>query len=141
MAYINIYTGNPNAGGTDGTLISYGGSQTSPLAVTLDKTKSEATVVKCAVRCDTGYALSGDLKLSLSGATASKWKLSPDDKTFTDTDKVLASTNWSDFISLKGIGNTNTVFWVKVSCSPDEAVARDTSVSIVATGVVESKKE
>ena len=34
--YMNLYMGNPTAGGTDGTIVSLDGSQTSPVMFTLD---------------------------------------------------------------------------------------------------------
>ena len=137
MAYINLYTNNPTAGGTDGTVVSLDGAQTSPISVTLDKTKAESKAIKCAIRCDAGYKTSGDVTISLSGTTASKWKLAKDSN-YADAAAALTSAAWADSIAVSGVGTTNTVFWAKASASTDENPSKDTSVSIVASCTIES---
>ena len=138
MAYINLYTNNPTAGGTDGTVVSLDGAQTSPISVTLDKTKAESKAIKCAIRCDTGYKTSGDVTISLSGTTASKWKLAKDSN-YADAAAALTGATWADSIAISGVGTTaNTIFWVKASASTDENPSKDTSVSIKASCTIES---
>lgn len=137
MAYINLYTNNPTAGGTDGTVVSLDGTQTSPISVTLDKTKAESKAIKCAIRCDTGYKTSGDVTISLSGTTASKWKLAKD-SSFADAAAALTGATWADSIAISGVTTANTVFWVKASSTTDENPSKDTSVSIKASCTIES---
>ena len=137
MAYINIYMNNPTAAGTDGTVVSLDGTQTSPISVTLDKTKAESKAIKCAIRCDAGYKASGDVTISLSGTTAAKWKLAVDNS-YADAAAAIAGASWGDSITLSGVAATNTVFWAKAASTTDENPSKDTSVSIVAASVVEA---
>ena len=137
MAYINLYTNNPTAGGTDGTVVSLDGAQTSPISVTLDKTKAESKAIKCAIRCDSGYKVSGDVTVSISGTTAAKWKLAVDNS-YADAAAALTSAAWADSIAVSGVGTTNIVFWAKASASTDENPSKDTSVSIKASCTIES---
>ena len=137
MAYINLYTNNPTAGGTDGTVVSLDGTQTSPISVTLDKTKAESKAIKCAIRCDTGYKTSGDVTISLSGTTASKWKLAKDSN-YADAAAALTSAAWADSIVVSGVTTANTIFWAKAASSVDENTTKDTSVSIKASCTIES---
>ncbi len=137
MAYINLYTNNPTAGGTDGTVVSLDGTQTSPISVTLDKTKAESKAIKCAIRCDAGYKASGDVTISLSGTTAAKWKLAKDSN-YADAAAALTSAAWADSIAISGVTTANTIFWVKASSTTDENPTKDTSVSIKASCTIES---
>ena len=57
--YYHIYTNNPSAGLQDGTVVSENGLMTAPISVTLDATKNESKVIKCAIRCEKGYESSG----------------------------------------------------------------------------------
>ena len=60
---IHIYTNNPTAAGTDGTLVSEENAMTTPISAILAVTAATGAskAVKCAVRCDAGYAVRGDL--------------------------------------------------------------------------------
>lgn len=53
-AYLNVYMNNPTADGTDGTQVSTDGANTSPISATLDASKAESSVIKCALRCESG---------------------------------------------------------------------------------------
>ena len=57
--YYHIYTNNPSAGLQDGTVVSENGLMTAPISVTLDATRNESKVIKCAIRCEEGYESSG----------------------------------------------------------------------------------
>lgn len=87
--YHHIYTNNPTAGNTDGTMISENGAMTAPLTVTLDAAKSESKIIKLAIRCEEGYETIGDTTISIyhdngngtytpTGGNVEKWKLAAD---------------------------------------------------------------
>ena len=118
--YINLYMNNPTAGGTDGTAISLDGSQTAPLSVTLDASKSESKTVKCAVRCESGFMTSGFTTISFAGETAAKWSACD-----TENGTYASSLRISDAVT-----GTNRLFYIKAQTSPDEQPHRDTSVTI-----------
>lgn len=131
---LHIYTNNPTAGKTDGTEASSGTGLT-PISVTLDASKAESAAVKCAVRCDDGYKIDGDVTVSLKGTSSAKWKLATDDD-FTDSQSALASAIWQDKITLADVADSNVIFWAKAMSSKDEPPQKDTSVSIEAVGKV-----
>lgn len=120
MAYINMYNNNPTAGLTDGTLVSTGGAQTNPIAVTLDATQSETAIVKLALRCENGYHTQGNTVISFSGVSAGYW-------TACDTEN---GTYASTLTITSSIDSTNTIFYVKAASSTSEAPNLDTAVSI-----------
>ena len=87
--YFHIYTNNPTVGQKDGTVISEARSFTSPLSVTLDAAEGAETIVKCAVRCDSGYTTDSSgvtittyyyngSEYVASGGNVAKWKLAKD---------------------------------------------------------------
>ena len=121
--YINLYTNNPTAGGTDGTAVSIGDTETNPISVSLDASKNESRVLPVAIRTDNGYKTDGDTIISFDGTSKDKWSLSATENgTFTDTLTISDS-----------IGSTNKIFYVKASSSSDEKPSNDTSVNIKVT--------
>lgn len=121
--YINLYTNNPTAGGTDGTAVSTGDTETNPISVSLDASKNESRVLPVAIRTDNGYKTDGDTIISFEGTSKDKWSLSATENgTFTDTLTISDS-----------IGSTNKIFYVKASSSSDEKPSNDTSVNIKVT--------
>lgn len=61
--YYHLYVNNPTVGQTDGTIVSENGLMTSPISVTLDATKNEKKVIKCAIRCEEGYESTGTITI------------------------------------------------------------------------------
>lgn len=132
MAHHAIYINNPTAGTTDGTKIS-SGTGTQPLKATLDATQSETAIIKCAVRCDSGYKIESDTTIFFIGDTADKWQVAEDN----DYDNATIAgqmCEWQSEITLESVTSVNKVFWVKVSSSSDENPANDDSVTIQAVG-------
>ena len=68
-AYINLYTGNPTAAGTDGTAVSTGDTEASPVSVTLNASNAETAIIKCALRCESGYKTSGNTVITFTGSS------------------------------------------------------------------------
>ncbi len=131
---LHIYTNNPTAGKTDGTEAS-SGTGLIPISVTLDASKAESAAVKCAVRCDDGYKIDGDVTVGLKGTSSAKWKLAVDDD-FADNQSALSNAIWLDKISLSDVAYGNVIFWAKAMSSEDEPPQKDISVSIEAVGKV-----
>lgn len=129
-AYLNVYMNNPTADGTDGTQVSTDGANTSPISATLDASKEENAVIKCALRCESGYKTSADgVALSFDGTTATKWLVAYSASNTGDTapsDSAFASTAT---IPVQ-IEQKNVIFWVKATSSKDENPANDTSVKL-----------
>ena len=119
---------NPTAGDTDGTAISTGGDQTSPLVITLDASTNETKKAKLGIRCEAGYATTGDTTIQDNNDTADRWKFGlTENGTFTDT-LVIAST----------IDTVNTIFYAQASSDSLETPTRDTSVSMRVNTVIQA---
>ena len=131
---LHIYINNPTAGGTDGTEASTGAG-TTPIAVTLDAAKNEEQAVKCAVRCDSGFKIDGDVSIAISGDSADKWKVANDDS-YADSESALLSAAWGDSLTLSDVADTNVLFWAKAASANTEVPQKDASVTITATGKV-----
>ena len=132
--HIHIFMNNPTAGAVDGTEIS-SGDDTLPLTFLLDASESESQAAKCAVRCDSGYLISGNLSVYFEGTTSAKWKVAADNN-FSSPADALESANWQDSIDLAEVDATNKIFWVKAASSTDENPQNDKSVKIKAEGYV-----
>lgn len=120
MANIKLYYNNPTAGGTDGTVASEDGAQTSPVTVTLDASLADEVTIPLALRCNSGFCTVGNTTITPSGTSAGKW--------------TLCATSSGTFTSSLTIGTsidaTNTVFYAKVASSADETAQNDTSVTL-----------
>lgn len=132
---LHIYMNNPTAGSTDGTEVS-SGTELAPISVLLDAGKGEQKAVKCAVRCESGFRIDGTLTVKFVGDHAGKWKAATDNKYTAET--ALESAEWKDNISLSGVADKNTIFWVKALSTTDEPPQQDTSVDIQAEGLLVS---
>ena len=132
---LHIYMNNPTEGGKDGTEVS-SGTELAPISVLLDAGKGEQKAVKCAVRCESGFHIDGELTIKFVGDHADKWKVATDNDYTTDT--VLTAADWKDEIALSGVGTVNVIFWVKAMSSSDEQPQSDVSVDLQAEGLLVS---
>ena len=105
--FINVYTGNPTEGGTDGTIISTDGAQTAPLVVSLDASIEETKKTKLAVRCESGYQTTAGTIIQDNGDTNDHWKLSlTENGTYTDS-----------IVFSNGIDTGNAIFYAQTLLS------------------------
>ena len=132
--YINIYAGNPTSGSTDGTQVSTDGANTSPITVALDASKSESATVKCAIRCETGYKVVGDVTIAPTGTNAAKWSVAYDSTATADT--APDDSKFGATATIPNVAAANVVFWVKATSSAGEDPANDTTVKIQAQGKI-----
>ena len=134
MAKLHFYMNNPTAGDTDGTEIS-NNTNVLPLTLTLDASKEETQVAKCAVRCDSGYSISGGASIYGSGDNSAKWQFALDNN-FLDTETALTFATWQDSIVAGSVGSANVIFWAKATSSSLESPQNDRTVKINGKGLV-----
>ena len=132
---LHIYMNNPTVGGKDGTEVS-SGTELAPISVLLDAGKGEQKAVKCAVRCESGFHIDGELTIKFVGDHADKWQAATDNKYSAET--ALESAEWKDSIALSNVADKNTIFWVKAVSTADEKPQQDVSVDIQAEGLLVS---
>ena len=119
MNYIAVMSGNPTAGETDGWEVSSGGLYTSPVSATLERNANKN--IKCAVRCQEGYVCN-----SVSLTSNYEWlTLSVDGENFSNT------------ISLSDVGDTNKIFYVKITAGTDTGTVNG---AIALAGSVEQRQ-
>lgn len=117
--YINIYMGNPTAGGTDGTAVSTGGLMTAPIAVTLEASQNEVKVVPLAIRTEQGYTTTGTVTISDNNDTNDRLKFCwTPDGTFADSITTAGA-----------ISSVNTLFYAQFTSSSLDTPVVDTSFS------------
>lgn len=127
-AFINLYTGNPTAGSTDGTIISEGGAQTAPLVVTLDASQNESKKTKLGIRCESGYQATPGTVIQDYNDTNDRWKFC-----------LTENGTYSDSITIGGgIDTGNSIFYAQASSSSLESPSRDTSVAIRVNCTIEA---
>ena len=134
MSHIHLYMNNPTAGAVDGTEIS-SGDESLPLTLTLDASRSETSAAKCAVRCDSGYSLSGGATIYADGTNSDTWTFAADNSYNSASDALIFGTFQSQLV-LSDVATTNTLFWAKATSSTQTSPANDRTVDIVAEGLV-----
>ena len=132
---LHIYTNNPTEGSKDETEVS-SGTELAPISVLLDAGKGEQKAVKCAVRCESGFHIDGELTIKFVGDHASRWKVASNNGYTVDT--ALESADWKDSIAISNVADKNTIFWVKAVSTADEKPQQDVSVDIQAEGLLVS---
>ncbi|WP_196607378.1 hypothetical protein [Pectinatus frisingensis] len=135
--YISLYNNNPTAAGVDGSILSEDGTQTAPLIATLNATKAESLIQKCAVRCAAGYKTAGNTTISFNGANATKWSIAPDNN-YADATAAAAAVYANTLTITDIITAANNIFWIKTTSSADEQPQNDVSVSIQVNTVIAS---
>ena len=97
MDMIAIFKGSPTSGSRDGTEVSSDGLMTTPVDSILDRGTNNVQTL--AVRCENGYETDA---VTLTSQVA--WlRLSED------------NTTYSDSITLYNVGDTNTLFYAKIT--------------------------
>lgn len=132
--HIHLFMNNPTAGEVDGTEIS-SGDESLPLSFTLDVSKSETGVAKCAVRCDSGYSIDGGARIYFDGSDTSKWQVA-NNENFADSSEALTMADWQNEITVSNVAATNVIFWVKALTGSAENPQNDRSADILAQGLV-----
>ena len=131
---MHFYMNNPTAGDTDGTEIS-NNTNVLPLTMTLDASQEQTGVAKCAIRCDSGYSISGGASIYGSGDNSAKWQFALDNN-YTDSDTALTFATWQDSIIANGVNSVNSIFWAKATSSSLESPQNDRTVKINGAGLV-----
>lgn len=121
MAYINIYQGNPTAGGTDGTVVSSDGSFTAPISFSLDASQSESKVVTCAIRTETGYRAT-DVTIQPT-KTSSPFTLCK-----------TANGTYTTTLTFAEVTAVNSVFYVKASSTSSDLPTSTRSIKLQYNG-------
>ena len=134
MAKMHFYMNNPTAGATDGTEIS-NNTEVLPLTLTLDASKEETGAAKCAIRCESGYSISGGASIYASGNNSDKWQFAIDNN-YSSADDAIQFGVWQDTIVANGVSSVNSIFWAKATSSSLENPSNDRSVDIIGAGLV-----
>lgn len=107
-----IYTGNPTAGGTDGTAVSENGVMSSPITGQVD-TDGEVTIT-CAARAPEGE--SGSITIAAAHIEDGEYVSGGDGRLWLSTD----GEDWDSSIELS-ITDRNTLFYVQLVGNGDSA--------------------
>lgn len=128
--YINLYMGDVTEGGTDGTQVSLDGAGTSPLAFSLDATDTtkQSNILPVAIRCESGYATTGDTVITFKGTNAGLWGVAAKQSDAFSSSYTISSS----------IGAKNVLFYVQAKVNSDEKPLNDTSVKIQVTTKVKA---
>lgn len=119
-SWINLYKNNPTEGAKDGTAISTDGDFTAPLTFTLDASKNESGVQKCAIRTESGYTTYGSISISDLNDTDDRLKLCwTADGEFTDS-----------ITTDEAITDVNKIFYVQGGSSSSENPQTDRSIKL-----------
>ena len=110
MDYIAIFNNNPTDGGTDGSEVSQDRVMNNPISAVVNS--GDSKIVKCAVRCVSGYHVSGDLHIAAVIYDEETGEYERDYDYIKVSDAEDGS--YSSSIDLSNVGDTNKVFWVKI---------------------------
>lgn len=139
--YLKIFNENITADQKDGTAVSEGSFE-NPIVFNLNVTNEQVGYVKLAIRCDEGYIADGDVAVSVKSKTdgastnASRYQLCADN----DYDvTAVRSATFSDTLTIKGLTDTNKIFWLKCTSSKDEKPSVDKGCVLHAAGTIKAK--
>lgn len=135
ITHLHLYMNNPSEGLRDGTEIS-AGDGTLPLTFLLEVNTAGTKCQLCAVRCDEGFYVNGTTTILKEGTSAGKWKFAYISSNFVTAEEALENAEWLDTLDIANVADTNKTFWVKATTATTDAVVSDTSVQIIATGLV-----
>lgn len=126
--FLNVYFGNPTAGGRDGTVVSTDGDQTAPIVINLDASQNEVKKAKLGIRCESGYETAPNTIIQDKNDASDTWKFSlSENGVFADSITIASA-----------ISSVNTIFWAQASSSSLETPARDTSVKLNVTATIQA---
>ena len=127
MALINIFKNNPTVGLTDGASISAAGDFSAPIQFSLDAASNESAVQKLAIRTNSGYRVNGNTTITDINDSNDRIKLS-----------LTENGTWSDTLTIGGVSDVNTVFYIKASSASTELPTLDRSASLKVTAIIEA---
>lgn len=129
--YYHLYMNNPTAGAADGTKVSEDHAFTAPISAVLNASNNESTLIKLAIRCESGYETVGNItikKLYWNGTTTAetggkldKWKFAED----LSTPAACTYTVGTNAAS----GDTVAIGDVSLTAGTDFAVGTDASAT------------
>lgn len=116
--YISIFDGNPTAGGVDGVEVSQNQVMRNPAGGNIDIDDTTGIVETLAVRCASGYVVDGDVTISCyTYNSGSSEYPTPEEGHYVQGSNLIAlsvdGTNYSQSITLSGVDDTNTLFYLK----------------------------
>lgn len=131
--WIFVYKDNPVAGNTSGTQCSSETGITPIIVGPLNASNAEESGhIKLAIRTDAGYQTTGNTVIALTGTTATKWALAPDNGSVAGA--------WGAYGNSLTISTTitavNTIFWAKAKTSVDETPSNDATVKFSVTATI-----
>ena len=125
---IELIIDNPTSGGADGRVASES-TQEYPVNVIVDTREANHTIVKAALRCNSGFKTTGNTVVTFTGGTAARWQIADDDS-YLDVEAAEEADYADSLILNSSIGDTNHLIWLKVSTDGAESAVVDTSVRI-----------
>lgn len=140
VSNIHLYYSSPTAGLSDGVRIDTDDpNNVGSITVKLNSKNADEKVTKMAVRTDSGYYIDGNCIVSLTG-DYSYWSIlyNADYETVQSVDVTVGG--WSNALSLSGVDDTNTIFWLKTVSELDEPVTIDDGAGMFAYGLVGTKE-
>ena len=120
--YLNLYQGNPTAGGTDGTAVSTDNSFTAPINFELDAAINETKQTKCAIRTEQGYAAT-NVTIQVVNDTNARFKLCK-----------TANGTYADSITFDSVSAANSIFYVKATSADTDRPQSNRKVKLRHTG-------
>lgn len=128
MGHLRLITNNPMQGGNNGTVTPIP-TTTIPINAIVNVGLANHVLVKCALRCDAGYATTGEVELSFVGDTKTKWSIA--DGAMFPTMESAEMATYTPTLSLDSVINDrNHVIWLKASTDGNEPNMVDTTVSL-----------
>jgi hypothetical protein len=128
MGHIRLVTNNPTQGGKNGSIVPIPTTNI-PINAIVNVGLANHVLVKCALRCDNGYATTGDVELSFVGDTKTKWGIA-DGAMFPTMESAEMATYTPTLTLDSVINDRNHVIWLKAITDGDEPNMVDTTVSL-----------
>lgn len=139
-----LYNGNPTEGLKDGVVVSTDADFSNAISMKLNSTSGEEKIEKLAIRCQEGFMVEGEARLSFTvndtleqlepeaeEALMKKWAFSTDNE------------YWAEFgeaITVSNVEDNNVLVYVKCKAEMGELPSTENRVQIVLEGTVMQKE-
>lgn len=138
-----LYNQNPTEGQQNGVQVSTGEDFSNPLTFELNSATANEQIAKCAIRCQEGFKVDGEARISLEVADLEE-ALSPEEEQALCAKFALglSEDSFSEFgeaITVSAVEDTNVLVYIKRKVEQGELPSTENRVKIVVEGTIAQK--
>ena len=135
-----LYNQNPTEGQKNGVLVSEGEDWSNPLEFELNSATADEQVAKCAIRCQEGFKVDGQARISLEVADVEDALSPEEEKALCDKFAFGLSEDsfgaFGEAITVSGVQDNNVLVYIKRKVEQGELPSVENRVRVVLEGTI-----